>query len=393
MDHVTTRIEEMTSVLGAALVSERAGCIVISPKTTNDVAALMRYADANGIAVEIAGACSKRGWGGSVRAEVELDTRGLAGVREHSWHDLTATVGAGTTWAEMQRVLAQHGQQVALDPLWPERATVGGVIATNDSGVLRLKYGSLRDLVIGMTVVLVDGTIAKSGGKVVKNVAGYDLHKLMIGAYGTLAVVMEVTFRLHAIPRNTRVWTLETADAEAIGRVMMKVLDSQLSLQAMQMPASAAGYALDVELACMDEVMRAQLAVLDGLAGRVGAVGGDMFGARERLFGGGGVMVKVTMLASAIAKYSAEVVRLGGEAVTQAVGIMFARFDLPTAEAGIAALEKLVVAEGEGSVAVVRGADGLGALSPGGSAASVMREIKRRFDPKGTLNPGVVIGG
>jgi glycolate oxidase FAD binding subunit len=392
MEHVTTRFEEMTSVLGAALVGERAGCIAISPKTTNDVAVLMRYADANGIGVEIAGAGSKRGWAGSVRTEIVLDARGLAGVREHSWQDLTSTVGAGTTWAEMQRVLTQHGQQVALDPLWPERATVGGVIATNDSGALRLKYGSLRDLVIGMTIVLADGTVAKSGGKVVKNVAGYDLHKLMIGAYGTLAVVTEVTFRLHAIPRNTRVWTLETADAEAVGCVMMKVLDSQLSAQAMQMRASAAGYALDVELACIDEVMRSQLAVLDGLAGQAGAVGGEVFGARERLFAREGVIVKVTMVASAIAKVSAEVVRLGGEAVTQASGIMLARLAGSSADPSVARLRELVAAEGEGSVTVVRGADGLGALSPVGSAASVMREIKRRFDPKGKLNPGVVIG-
>jgi glycolate oxidase FAD binding subunit len=393
MERVASRFEELAAALGAAIVSERDGRVVASPRTAEEVAAAVRFADANGVGVELAGAGTKRHWAGVAAGDIVLDTRGLAGVREHSWQDLTATVGAGTTWAEMQRVLAQHGQQVALDPLWPERATVGGVIATNDSGALRLKYGSLRDLVIGMTVVLADGTVARSGGKVVKNVAGYDLHKLMIGAFGTLAVVTEVTFRLHAVPRNTRVWTLETADAEVVGRVMMQVLDSQLSLQAMQMRASAAGFALDVELACMDEVMGEQLAVLDPLADRVGAVGGEVFGARERLFGGEGVMVKVTMLASAIAKYSAEVVRLGGEAVTQAVGIMFARFDLPNAEAGVAALEKLVAAEGEGSVTVVRGADGLGALSQVGSAASVMREIKRRFDPKGTLNPGVVIGG
>src|SRR5438270_9284122 len=244
MERVTTRFEEITAALGAGLVSERDGRVVASPKTTEDLATVMRYADASGLKVEISGGGTKRSWGGQVHSDIVLETRGLAGVREHSWQDLTATVGAGTTWAEMQRVLAQHGQQVALDPLWPERATVGGVIATNDSGALRLRYGSLRDLVIGMTVVLADGTVAKSGGKVVKNVAGYDLYKLMIGAFGTLAVVTEVTFRLHAVPRNGRVWTMESADAEAVGRVMMKVLDSQLSVQAMQMRASARDFAL-----------------------------------------------------------------------------------------------------------------------------------------------------
>ena len=96
---------------------------------------------------------------------------------------------------------------VALDPLWPERATVGGIVACNDSGALRLKYGGLRDLIIGMTMVLADGTIAKSGGKVVKNVAGYDMHKLMTGSFGTLGVIAEVNFRLHPVEEHRRTWT------------------------------------------------------------------------------------------------------------------------------------------------------------------------------------------
>ena len=162
----------------------------------------------HGLAIEIAGGRTKREWGNPVAADILLETAGLAGVREHSWQDLTATVGAGTTWSAMQRVLAMHGQMVALDPLWPETATVGGIVATNDSGALRLKYGSLRDLIIGMTIVLADGTVAKSGGKVVKNVAGYDLHKLMTGAFGTLGVIAEVTFRLHPMPAETRTWTV-----------------------------------------------------------------------------------------------------------------------------------------------------------------------------------------
>ena len=88
------------------------------------------------LAIEIAGAGTKRGWGNPVDAEIVLKTTRLAGVRQHSWQDLTATVGAGTPWAAMQRALAVHGQQVALDPLWPETATVGGIVATNDSGAL-----------------------------------------------------------------------------------------------------------------------------------------------------------------------------------------------------------------------------------------------------------------
>lgn len=390
MDHVTTRFEELASAVGAAIVSARDGRLVASPQTTEQVAAVLRYANANGMDVEIAGAGTKRGWAGAVRGELVLETRGLTGVCDHSWQDLTATVRAGSTWAEMQRILAQHRQMVALDPLWPDRATVGGVIATNDSGALRLKYGSLRDLVIGMTIVLADGTIARSGGKVVKNVAGYDLHKLMIGAFGTLAVVTEVTFRLHAIPRSTHVWSFESADAVAWGDVLLKILDSQLSVRAMQLRASAALCALDVELASIDEVMREQLNWLNSLAAGASLPSGAVFGARERLFADDGLVVKVTMLPSAIARFSAEVVGLGGEAVTQASGIMTARL---TDASAVQRLRDLIALEGAGAVTVLRGAEGLGVLPSAGDASPLMRDIKRQFDPKATLNPGVVVGG
>ena len=130
---------------------------------------------------------------------------------------MTCTVEAGCCWESMQSELKRHGQMVALDPLWPDRATVGGIVACNDSGALRLKFGGLRDLIIGMTIVLADGTIAKTGGKVVKNVAGYDLHKLMTGSFGTLGVIAEVNFRLHPVEEHVRTWTADGARREACG--------------------------------------------------------------------------------------------------------------------------------------------------------------------------------
>ena len=121
---------------------------------------------------------------------------------------MTCTVAAGTPWAAMQQALAQHNQCVALDPLFADCATIGGILAVNDSGALRSRYGSLRDLVIGMTIVLADGTIARSGGKVVKNVAGYDLPKLLTGSFGTLGIITEVNFRLHPIQQHAETWTV-----------------------------------------------------------------------------------------------------------------------------------------------------------------------------------------
>jgi FAD/FMN-containing dehydrogenase len=210
-------IEDLRATLAHIPIKEEDGEVVLSPSSTEEVADVLRYCNERALPLEITGGRTKRTWAGAAEARLILDTTRLNGVREHPWQDLTATVGAGTTWFEMQRVLAAHNQFVALDPLWPEHATVGGVLATNDSGALRVKYGSARDLVIGMTLVLADGTIAKTGGKVVKNVAGYDLHKLMIGAFGTLAVTTEVTFRLHPLRSSRATWRMVAASVRPRG--------------------------------------------------------------------------------------------------------------------------------------------------------------------------------
>jgi glycolate oxidase FAD binding subunit len=160
--------------------------IRVSPADLRQIAEILRVANANRLAVMPAGGGTKLAWGNAVAPDIELSMKRLSAVREHAWQDMTCTVEAGCTWNAMQERLRVHGQMVALDPLWPDRATVGGVAACNESGALRLKYGSLRDLIIGMTMVLADGTIARSGGKVVKNVAGYDMHKLFTGSFGTL---------------------------------------------------------------------------------------------------------------------------------------------------------------------------------------------------------------
>jgi glycolate oxidase FAD binding subunit len=401
-------LEELRSLVADDCVDERDGKIVVSPRTSDEVAAVTRYADQHKLAIEIVGAGTKLEWGNPVDAEIRLETTKLAGVFQHSWQDLTATVAAGTPWAVMQRALAVHGQQVALDPLWPGTATVGGIVATNDSGAWRLKYGSLRDLIIGMTIVLADGTVAKSGGKVVKNVAGYDLHKLMTGAYGTLGVITEVTFRLHPICAHASRWTISSVTAPPLGELMMKVLDSQLSVQAMQLRAGPKGYALDVELTTLPEVIAAQMNVLDRLAGSVEARTGcglvrveqaDCFSAREGLFAAdGGIVIKATMLPLSAARLSMDVVRRGGVAVTQATGIMFAQFSENVASETFPGFCEYVGREKLGSLTLLRSPrfpTPAGAIPPAppSDASDLMREIKRQFDPGRTLNPGRFIGG
>lgn len=411
MTQAINRLDELRSALGSAasaeFVRERDGIVVASPQSAEQVAALLRFADGNKSAVEIVGAATKRSWRDAVKADIVLETSGLAGVREHSWQDLTATVGAGTPWAVMQRALREHAQQVALDPLWAEKATVGGVIATNDSGALRLKYGGLRDLIIGMTIVLADGTIARSGGKVVKNVAGYDLHKLMTGAFGTLGVITDVTFRLHPVPMHRWTWTVSSATAEAAGELMLRVLDSQLSIQAIQLRASDAGYALDVQIATLPAASDKQIQMLNGFVGRGTEVNprfdvpfvsehSAAFESREDLFAReNGVVFKATMLPSAIARMSADVVKAGGSAVTQATGIMFAH--IPAGKA-LASIRASVEEDGGGALTVLRSTERVVLLRDvssrsEGRALELMCEIRRKFDPNGILNPGQFTGG
>src|SRR5215471_15513456 len=152
---------------------------VAEPENEEQLASLLSCADDTGVAVVPRGRGTKLDWGNPPeRAEVILSTARLDRVLEHAWADLTVSVEAGCTVAKLQETLAKHGQRLAIDALWPERGTIGGLLSTNDSGPLRLRFGSLRDLVIGVTIALPDGTVASSGGKVVKNVAGYDLPKL-----------------------------------------------------------------------------------------------------------------------------------------------------------------------------------------------------------------------
>src|SRR5437016_5088162 len=160
-------------------------------------------------------------------------------IIEHAWADLTVSVQAGCTIQRLQETLSQHGQRLALDPLWPEKATVGGVLSTNDSGALRLRFGALRDLIIGVTIALPDGTLASSGGKVVKNVAGYDLPKLVTGAFGTLGIITRAVFRLHPLPLNSRSFSVATANAEEAQQIILAIQDSKLAHVALQSQFSA----------------------------------------------------------------------------------------------------------------------------------------------------------
>jgi glycolate oxidase FAD binding subunit len=210
MDTERTVVPAARTALAAACPALREGtetdgiggikpAFVASPASTEQAAGLLRAAAAHDLAVVPRGAGTGLGWGTPPAAcDLVVDMSLMDQVQEHAAGDLVARIQAGASIGKVASVLAAAGQQLALDV--PADATVGGVVATGTAGPRRFRYGAPRDLLIGITVVRADGVVARSGGKVVKNVAGYDLGKLFAGSQGTLGLITEVTFRLHPLP-------------------------------------------------------------------------------------------------------------------------------------------------------------------------------------------------
>ena len=216
-----------------------------SPASVAEASAVMRAADERGLAVVARGSGSRLDWGTPPRrCELVIDTLLLDQVVEHAAGDLVARVQAGVGLRRLGEVLAAAGQQLALD-VPPGRAapdgqepastaTVGGTLATGAAGPRRLRYGTPRDLVIGITVVRADGTVASSGGKVVKNVAGYDLGKLFAGSYGTLGLIVEAAFRLHPLPAAATYTTVDEADPAGAHATVAAAAASELAPAAVE---------------------------------------------------------------------------------------------------------------------------------------------------------------
>jgi glycolate oxidase FAD binding subunit len=402
-------LARLAAIAGQAHTRVRGETIEVAPADAREAAAILRFADENGLAVTPAGGGTKLGWGNPVEAQIRLSLERMNALREHSWQDMTCTVEAGGTWAAMQTELAHHGQSVALDPLWPERATVGGIVAANDSGALRLKYGALRDLIIGMTVVLADGTIAKSGGKVVKNVAGYDLHKLMTGSFGTLGVITGVNFRLHPAEERTQTWTANAADVAGFAEPLRALLDTQMVPSSVQLRAGKEECALDVRVAGRGEAIVDCERRLKKIFGGMGLVpsGETVWQARQALFDAGdSIILKASMLPAEVCPVSAEVRQwaaaegAGVECVAYAFGLMtlalHAASDATAFTESILARLRARLRPTGGSVVVLAAPEETRAkLDVWGchsDALGLMREIKRRFDPNRILNPGRFVG-
>jgi glycolate oxidase FAD binding subunit len=384
--------------------------MILEPGSETELAAALRCANDAGLGVLPRGGGTKATWGNPpVRADLILSTARLYRVIEHPWADLTVSVEAGCTIQKLQEALAQYGQHVALDPLWPELATVGGVLSTNGSGTLRIRYGALRDLLIGVTIALPDGTLASSGGKVVKNVAGYDLPKLVTGALGTLGVITRANFRLHPQPRNVRSFTFAARDLDDANRVMLAVQDSRLAHTGLQARFSGeTAPVVDVRFEGTEAGVAAQEETLRKLAApAIETDAGDtVWQAQQELWSSpdSAAIAKFSVLQASVAKVCDRIHRLAESAgarwsvVVQGTGLGWLRIEASSASALHQVLHVLrpELEMARGSLVVLHRPAAMPAIDAwggSGDAFQVMLSLKQQFDPRGTLNPGRFIGG
>jgi glycolate oxidase FAD binding subunit len=210
--------------------------VVVLIESEQEVIKVVRWAQKAGVAIIPEGLGARAGYGNLINKKaITLSLSKYNRVIEHSVGDLTVTVQAGIKLTHLQEILGEKGQMLPLDPSWPEYSTAGGVVAAALTGPKRLKYGAPRDWVIGLRVVLANGQVIRTGGKVVKNVAGYDMNKLFIGSFGTLGVITECTFKLRPLPPSETAIILESSEANAISRLSRRILDSSLEPSALEM--------------------------------------------------------------------------------------------------------------------------------------------------------------
>lgn len=391
--------------------------VVIEPATEAEVSVALAFADSEGLKVLTRGGGTQLGLGHAPSGgDILLSTLGLEHVVEHNPADLTATVEAGMSLADFQGGLGRSNQWLAIDPALPAATTIGGMVATAVSGPRRLRYGGVRDQIIGVRIVRADGTVARGGGKVVKNVAGFDLPKLFTGSLGTLGVIVNATFRLYPLPATSCTAFLSAPEFGTLCDLAVKIIGTTLVPSAITLVGtneSNKAHLLvqfeGVETAVQDQA-ESVLKLTSGtlIDGLIAANLGQVEVWREIAAGPGGegaqLRLKVGLLPTTIRAWLTqardEATRRGLSLAYHAhaghglldVGLIGPAEAMPgfvgeLRSAALAAKGSLVVTEGAPEI--------IATLDPWGPSPGLdlMRRVKAQFDPRGTLNPGRFIGG
>jgi glycolate oxidase FAD binding subunit len=379
------------------------------PTTTAELAELVTSASQDRSPLIVTGNSSKLEWGGIVSgAKSIVSTQKLDRLIAHAVGDLTVTVEAGMKFARLQSILATAGQFLPLDPAYPDRATIGGIVATADTGSLRHRYGGVRDLLLGMSFIRADGKIAKAGGRVVKNVAGYDMMKLFTGSYCTLGILTEVTFRVYPLPSNTGTVIL-TGSINWLAQVAKILLASTLTPISVDVLSTAFSRHLEisntpslvVKFATIPESIAEQSAQLLSIAKGLGLKGGSWQGEQaEQLWSGiqtgiwGDAPIGCKLgVRSTAAVDTIELLDRSTE--NNAKGVIHLSSGIGACALNdakcITPLRSHCEAAG-GFLSVLQAPEAvkqkIDVWGYRGNAVPLMREIKQQFDPLDLLNPG-----
>ena len=385
--------------------------LVAEPVDGDTIAATLAWAASERLRVLIAGGRTKLAWGTPTGPiDLLLSTSRMHAVVAHRHGDLTATVEAGATLASVNASLGAKGQWIPWDPPWSSRATIGGIVATNDSGPRRHLSGAPRDSIIGMTMARADGALAKAGGIVVKNVAGYDLSRLLNGSFGCLGVVVTATFKLAPRPPASRTVTVELATLEAAAPVIRDVMAVSLTPTAVEVASPPARVLLRFESVEEATVEQANAALrLVGQYGPARLVAGDEEAAawrdHARHWEADGTLIKLSTLPAELVptlEWVEQATSRAGLELSLAgrggLGVVDLRLQGPLeAQARLVTDLRARLPIGRGSAVIRRAEPALrqrvDAWGPIGDSLRVMQAVKRRFDPAGLLNAGRGPGG
>jgi len=400
-------------------VDGRAPRWVARPADAQQVSRLVMVAHAEGLAVAPRGSGSSVGLGNPpARLDLVMDLTRLDQIEDHAPADMVASVGAGARLDVLDGTFAAAGQMLPLDPAGGEQRTVGGVLATGSSGPRRFRYGTGRDLLLGVRFVQADGTVTWGGARVVKSVTGYDVPKLMVGALGTLGVIVSATLRLHPRPAAAGSWLLSFGSPAAAESLVAALLDSAIEPDRIALVDAGArrraglgdgGWAALVSIGSVAEAVASQGAALARLGARhnadVGAAPESAWPALGRALEGP-VRLRVGCEVRRVVHWMRELGRLGADGAGEPSAVAEAgngviHLALGGATAGTAdavrRLREALAPEG-GSAVVERapatlkaGLDAWGPAPPG--AFALMERLKREVDPLGVLNPGRFVGG
>jgi glycolate dehydrogenase FAD-binding subunit len=385
---------------------------VLEPFDAPMAAAMLAESTREGAAVVPRGCGTKLSWGAlPLQIDAFLSTRRLNVPIEHYAGDLVATVPAGSTLTEVNEVLAQERQWLPIDPAGAQ-ATIGGIVATNDSGPRRHRHGATRDLIIGVEMALADGRLVKAGGRVVKNVAGYDLSRLMCGSFGTLALITKPTFKLTPLAAASRTVIVDAPGAARVSELALAINAAPLSPSAIELQAPSHRLLIRFETTEAAAVRQAQQALAivaaAGLTATMIEPGDELevWRAHETLvWKPGGAVLKVSTLPTEIPSVLTELQGLSASTgITYAaigraaLGVLAVRIDGADDVAALAVHSVRRVANQRGGSAIVlRTPVGMMArVDPWGQVGAVsamMLAVKSRFDPRNTLSPGRGPGG